>query len=158
MAERPPLISGTVPTTRRICYYSRATPGLTQGDVETILDRAVRRNMTLGVTGGLLFLDGWFVQVFEGAPAVVEEVWALIQRDRRHGDVIKVSDQIQRGRRFESAGMAQIDPAQIDPSIAARFGMPSPFDPRRMRANHLVRLVNWCCAGGHFLPPDASLG
>ena len=50
----------------RITYVSRATPGLRREDVFGIIRTAHPANSLAGVTGGLVFLDGWFAQVLEG--------------------------------------------------------------------------------------------
>ena len=52
----------------RIVQVSRAAAGLRQEDVYDIIRTAHAANRLAGLSGGLIFLDGWFAQVLEGAP------------------------------------------------------------------------------------------
>jgi hypothetical protein len=51
-------------------------------------DLRADRNSARGVTGVLLYQSGSFMQVLEGEPAIVEQIFAKIQRDPRHRDVL----------------------------------------------------------------------
>ena len=53
----------------RIVQVSRAAAGLRQEDVYGIIRTAHAANTLAGLSGGLIFLDGWFAQVLEGAGA-----------------------------------------------------------------------------------------
>ena len=48
------------------------------------------RNNALGVTGMLVFHDGTFLRALEGENRAVNEVFASIQNDPRHGDLTVV--------------------------------------------------------------------
>lgn len=68
----------------RIVYVSRATPGVTLRDCYDIIRTAHNRNSRLGLTGALLYLDGWFIQVLEGWSGAVHTRYEVILKDPRH--------------------------------------------------------------------------
>ena len=74
-----------------LAYFSRnaldGTPDEMQAAIAAILAAARRNNARHGVTGALLFSDGCFAQVLEGAREDVETVFETIQCDPRHKDV-----------------------------------------------------------------------
>ena len=67
----------------RIIYVSHAARPA-GGDVRSILDWSRRWNDEARVTGLLCLLDGVYMQYLEGEMAVVEALFASIQRDSRH--------------------------------------------------------------------------
>ena len=69
----------------QLVYISAATQEFTQEDLKELLARSRRNNARVGVTGMLLFHEGSFIQVLEGECQVVEELFARIGRDPRHG-------------------------------------------------------------------------
>lgn len=78
---------------KRLAYISAASPDLEITDMEAILNAAVRRNEELGVTGVLLFNGLNFLQILEGAPEAVAQVYSLIIADRRHSGVVTILDE-----------------------------------------------------------------
>jgi Sensors of blue-light using FAD len=73
---------------QRIIYTSRAADGVGVQDVYDIVRTAHNRNSVSGVTGCLLFLNDFFIQVLEGAPYAVEERFKRIQLDPRHHSIV----------------------------------------------------------------------
>ncbi|MCM2369916.1 BLUF domain-containing protein [Aporhodopirellula aestuarii] len=69
---------------QRILYTSRATDQVSIRSVYDIIRTAHNRNSEFGVTGGLLFLDGYFIQMLEGTPYAVQTRFSRIVRDPRH--------------------------------------------------------------------------
>jgi hypothetical protein len=55
---------------------------------ETELARARVNNERLGITGLLLYDDGSFLQVLEGEQSVIEKLYELIERDKRHTRIV----------------------------------------------------------------------
>jgi hypothetical protein len=74
-----------------LAYFSRNAiqggPHALRTEIAAILAAARRNNARHGVTGALLFSDGCFAQVLEGAREDVEQVFETIQCDPRHADV-----------------------------------------------------------------------
>lgn len=52
------------------------------------------RNSKSGITGGLIFLDGYFLQILEGLPLAVGERFEHIKKDNRHIDILVRQDQV----------------------------------------------------------------
>ena len=70
----------------RCTYVSRATRPLSAAELYDIIRVAQNRNTTLGITGALMYADGYFAQCLEGDPFQVTERIAVIRRDPRHTD------------------------------------------------------------------------
>ena len=68
----------------QLVYVSSTRPDLSEDDLQDILCRARETNKTLGVTGMLVYLDGCFLQVLEGRPECVRDLYARIEADPRH--------------------------------------------------------------------------
>ena len=76
-----------MPAVFQTFYVSRARSAFDESAVQAILDRSRRHNVSLGVTGCLLFSGRCFAQVLEGERAVVDDLAARIAADRRHDAV-----------------------------------------------------------------------
>jgi len=75
-----------------LAYVSRSELGKNGNeDVDTqiasILQSARRNNRLCGITGALLFSEGWFAQILEGTQEAIEEIFETIQADARHSNV-----------------------------------------------------------------------
>lgn len=71
-----------------IVYVSSARKALDDEALESLLKQARALNERDGLTGVLLYHDGNFVQALEGETAPLEETFARIERDARHGGLI----------------------------------------------------------------------
>jgi hypothetical protein len=71
----------------RIAYVSRALASTGLREVYDIVRVANNRNAELGLTGALIFLDGYFLQVIEGLPHPLHDRFAIIAADTRHTEV-----------------------------------------------------------------------
>jgi hypothetical protein len=75
------------PALWRRVYISDARHDLTDNDFDQILRSARLRNFSLDVTGMLMLVGGRFCQILEGTIENVDEVFDLIETDRRHSNV-----------------------------------------------------------------------
>ncbi|MHA7872484.1 MAG: BLUF domain-containing protein [Hyphococcus sp.] len=57
-------------------------------ELRAILDVSRRNNAANGVSGMLLYAEGCFLQVLEGEADKVDETFARVSRDTRHGSVL----------------------------------------------------------------------
>ena len=71
----------------RLIYASRLKKKLDHAAVEKIADVSRRNNKKLGVTGALCSSPRGFLQILEGPPEAVNELYNRIVRDPRHADV-----------------------------------------------------------------------
>jgi hypothetical protein len=75
-----------------VLYRSRATQAPTEADLQALLEQSRTYNAQHQITGLLLYSEGRFVQLFEGPEAIVRSLYARIQADPRHTQVVTVSD------------------------------------------------------------------
>ena len=101
----------------RIVYVSRAAAGVGDRDVYRIIRGAHARNGPEGLTGALIFLDGWFAQLVEGPPAAVGRAFARIAADPRHHGL---------GLRVRAAALLPLFPGQAM-ALRLRGCLPEPL-------------------------------
>lgn len=82
-----------------------------------------------GVTGALLCCNGWFLQVLEGAPDPVADIYASIQRDRRHHMEALVDVRPTAERWFPRWAMCAAQLGPDDKSLISILGRQSAFSP-----------------------------
>ncbi len=78
---------------KRLAYISAASPDVELADLEAILTSAVHRNGEMDVTGVLLFNGLNFLQILEGSPSQVAQIYSLIIADKRHSGVVTILDE-----------------------------------------------------------------
>ena len=79
-------------STYHVLYRSWATQAPTETDLQALLEQSRTSNTHQQITGLLLYSDGQFVQLIEGAEAVVRSLYARIRADARHTQVLTLSD------------------------------------------------------------------
>jgi hypothetical protein len=88
----------------KLIYVSRAAPG-TDSQLPGLLTEARERNLSLSITGMLIFAHGSFMQQLEGDAEAVDEVYASILRDPRHTDIRLLTREQAEQRRFADWSM-----------------------------------------------------
>jgi hypothetical protein len=73
-----------------IIYLSSAVRLMNSSDLSELLKVSRRNNQTRNITGMLLYGDGSFIQVLEGASDDIEAIYAVIQADTRHRSVTRI--------------------------------------------------------------------
>jgi hypothetical protein len=73
-----------------LVYASVAKHSMSDQELKALLDDARYRSTKRGITGMLLYRNGVFLQALEGEAAVVDNLYAKIQRDERHTNVLTV--------------------------------------------------------------------
>ena len=71
-----------------LVYVSFAKGKMSGDDLETLLEQCRTNNEPLGVTGMLLYRDGYFIQALEGEESVVMPLFNKIALDQRHQHII----------------------------------------------------------------------
>ena len=95
---------------------------MVEPDLAAIL-RESRANNGIDGISGLLTTDGVsFVQVLEGPPESVAATFERIQRDRRHTDIVVVSDNLEAARAFADWTMASL-PGELAEVLRERLAM-----------------------------------
>ena len=122
----------------RLIYVSQARADLGSHDVYDIIRSAHNRNSRFGLTGGLVFLDGHFVQLIEGEPFRLRERFAVIAADPRHLNVEVRHSASVTDRLFPDDWMALRLHGEIDAGVLKQFdyqpGLPATaFDAQRLQ-------------------------
>jgi hypothetical protein len=78
---------------KRIKYISRFSSPLDSAGIAALGEQASRNNRQLDLTGLLMASGGLFYQVLEGPPEAVDQVFAAIQSDPRHTDVLLLAEE-----------------------------------------------------------------
>lgn len=89
-----------------LVYCSVASENLAAEDIDDVLITSRRFNKANDITGCLLYFNGQFLQVLEGKKAVVQELFGKIKKDKRHKNVLLLSEEIVKKRIFENWSMA----------------------------------------------------
>ena len=91
---------------RQIVYSSLATKKMLKSDLYMILRQARLNNEQSGVTGILIFSDGYFFQVLEGEENIVADLYQTISADDRHSEIQLLLEEDIEKRSFPDWGMA----------------------------------------------------
>jgi hypothetical protein len=67
-----------------LTYLSTAATRFKQSDLKGLLEVSRRGNAAVGVTGLLLYRDGYFLQYLEGPEETVRKTYERIKGDQRH--------------------------------------------------------------------------
>ena len=97
-----------------LIYCSAAPRPLSRNELRDLLVGARRHNERHGITGMLLYADGSFFQVLEGAPEDVERLFERISADPRHDSLTLIIREPVAVRAFGEWSMGHADIAQDD--------------------------------------------
>ncbi len=75
-----------------ISYVSTVNPGLSNIDINELMEYVKVHNNATGLTGILIYSEGNFFQVLEGEMDIVKMMFERIKKDSRHYNVIKMLD------------------------------------------------------------------
>jgi hypothetical protein len=94
----------------RLIYRSKSKIPAAKLDAElgNILRSARAKNTGLGITGALLYYDGWFAQTLEGGEKAVRSLYAHIEKDARHASVQLCEEGGSKPRAFSRWAMALV--------------------------------------------------
>ena len=109
-----------------ISYISDSiiAPVLQHDEVERLVLNAQEQNAKHGVTGVLFLENGHFFQTIEGPRDALHHLYAKIERDPRHKNLIKLADEPVSGRAFEGwdlDGFKLDHPELINPQVLMRL-------------------------------------
>lgn len=120
----------------QLIYASKATFVPSEPELRKLLDASIQNNTRDEITGLLLFANGSFMQVLEGAEAAVLATMERIKKDGRHTEVTILSQSKVAAREFGQWSMAfhVVDEADASqwPGYAPLFR--EGFDPAKIGA------------------------
>lgn len=123
---------------KRIKYVSRYSKPLDAKQLEALGESAARKNRELEVTGALMASGGLFYQIIEGPPEAVDELYAAIEADERHTDIILLSvEEDEPSRLFPdwSMKMVNLDAASHVRLLPLKVLMTAVYEQRRLIDN-----------------------
>jgi hypothetical protein len=68
----------------QVIYSSESSTPMQSDDLEDILENARESNLEAGITGALVYIDGFFLQILEGEAQALQALMARITKDVRH--------------------------------------------------------------------------
>ena len=107
-----------------LIYVSSSLSKMSDAEILDILRTSRKNNQELGITGMLLYKDGNFLQVLEGARETVRELMDTVERDSRHRGLIVLTQAPIKERQFPNWSMAFQDLDTLSEEDKAAF---SPF-------------------------------
>jgi len=70
-----------------LVYTSVSTQKMSDDDLKYLLERSRAKNQKSNITGMLLYLDPYFIQVLEGEEETIDQIFNTINGDPRHHKV-----------------------------------------------------------------------
>jgi hypothetical protein len=92
----------------QLIYLSRATQTIDRAELTQIAAVSSANNARVNVTGALLYCNGYFLQVLEGAEDALNVLLEKIGEDRRHVDVQVIQRRKGIAREFANWAMAGV--------------------------------------------------
>ena len=118
-----------------LVYVSVASGPMGEVDLAALLEQSRARNERNGITGMLLFKDGFFIQLLEGHEEDVLKVYDSITRDDRHQKVELLWFRYAQYRDFPDWTMGFQNLDELDPSTLEGF---TPFLDRDFRYENFL--------------------
>lgn len=129
----------------RIAYVSHAVPATGLREVYDIVRVANNRNAEFGLTGVLIFLDGYFLQVIEGLPSPLHQRFEIIAADSRHTELsIRLAVQVP-SLAFPESWMAVRQGDAILEATKLAFDYQPGFPAASFDGEKLVAFALACC-------------
>ncbi len=88
-----------------ILYYAFSTYPFTDEQLADLLEKSRIKNAVAGITGKLLYCEGTFIQLVEGEKSKVDQLYSLIERDKRLIAIKKIKADTHNSRYFPEWSM-----------------------------------------------------
>ena len=89
-----------------LVYFSSANPDLTSTGIANILNTARNFNSENNISGCLIYSNNEFLQILEGDKEIVQDLFTRIKKDKRHRNVILLTENSKEERMFPKWDMA----------------------------------------------------
>ena len=90
-------------------YLSQSKLDWTDEAIDQLLERSKQNNATKGITGAMIYANGYFMQLIEGPQIAVDELYSTIEADPRHDVLSLLHDQEIKSRHFSDWAMEYRD-------------------------------------------------
>jgi hypothetical protein len=129
----------------RVVYVSRAAAGIGARDAYDIIRVSHNRNSQYSLSGALILVDGFFLQVLEGDGFQLKARYARIATDPRHTEVdLRQSARVEQ-LSFADEWMALRHDGDITQAVRDEFGYRPGFPVAHFDGDRLVAFALACC-------------
>ena len=90
-------------------YLSQSKLDWTDDAIDQLLERSKQNNATRGITGAMIYANGYFMQLIEGPQIAVDELYSAIEADPRHEVLSLLHNQEIKDRHFSDWAMEYRD-------------------------------------------------
>lgn len=97
--------ANTSPGVYTVIYVSKALESVDENEITRILDISQKFNAEHGITGFLLFNNGYFMQLLEGRKTLIDDLLQKIANDKRHTDFKIILRTVNQQRLFDQWSM-----------------------------------------------------
>jgi hypothetical protein len=126
----------------RLIYASRSLQPLKHELVDAILASARKHNPEQGITGVLCYSESIFVQALEGGRDQVNRLYAMLQKDARHRDLILLAYEQIDVRQYPSWTMGKIRLDKVNRSLLLKYSETGELNPYAVSSCATVALLN----------------
>ena len=129
----------------RLIYHSEnhlgPFDGKMLGDLNTIMEVAIRKNQAANLTGALIFDSVWFMQILEGEREAVSATLARIMADERHDKVTIMDARPVGDRVFGNWWMGVAALQGASEKLLTAHGLGPRFNPSKMTGDQALVLA-----------------
>lgn len=115
-------IKGQMDMLHSTLYLSKAKQYFSEGDIDLLISKSKENNHNLGISGFLVFQNGYFAQYIEGSKASIEELTTKLKADKRHEIVVWLENTVDKPK-FKAWDMKQLKNAMYQNLDMASFIM-----------------------------------
>ena len=90
-------------------YLSQSKLDWTDEAIDQLLERSKQNNATRGITGAMIYANGYFMQLIEGPQIAVDKLYSAIEADPRHEVLSLLHSQEIKDRHFSDWAMEYRD-------------------------------------------------
>ena len=90
-------------------YLSQSKLDWTDEAIDQLLERSKQNNASRGITGAMIYANGYFMQLIEGPQIAVDELYSAIEADPRHEVLSLLHNQEIKDRHFSDWAMEYRD-------------------------------------------------
>jgi hypothetical protein len=130
----------------QIIYSSVSSTPMQTEDLQDLLRRAQDNNARQGITGALVYVDGFFLQILEGPMESVSKLMEKIARDLRHETVTVLQAGEVAAAGFSDWTMAYVSATAEQVAewagLKAPLALPELFEQMRHDRQQAMRLAN----------------
>jgi len=103
---------------KRIIYSSKSKKSFTDSDLEQLAQSSALKNESAGITGFLVYRNGFFLQYLEGEEEVLKVLLEKIHQDPRHSMLDEITLEKSEGKVFPEWKMESVSHTDLTGEIS----------------------------------------